>query len=179
MYPMAAVRMCAVCETSLDGMRSRAIFCGQKCKNRARLDKYRADWLAEMSKTPCRHCGEPLVGRRRDSKWCSERCARSANKLIYAATKRRHNLKAKYGLDEGAYQRMVRMQRGRCAICRGNDPKRPDGKWAVDHDHVTGQVRGLLCSKCNTGIGQLRDDPEIIAAAARYVRKHRQMVLSM
>jgi UDP-N-acetyl-D-mannosaminuronic acid transferase (WecB/TagA/CpsF family) len=42
---------------------------------------------------------------------------------------------------------------------------------------VTGQVRGLLCGKCNSAIGLLGDDPEVIKAAARYVAKHRQMVL--
>jgi hypothetical protein len=52
------------------------------------------------------------------------------------------------------------------------------GEWCIDHDHVTGQVRGLLCGSCNSGIGLLRDDPGVIKAAARYVAKHRQTEIS-
>jgi hypothetical protein len=47
----------------------------------------------------------------------------------------------------------------------------------VDHDHVSGHVRGLLCSHCNRAIGLLSDDPKVIEAAASYVRKNRQMKL--
>jgi hypothetical protein len=42
----------------------------------------------------------------------------------------------------------------------------------VDHDHVTGRVRALLCNLCNAGIGHLRDDPQIMQAAIEYVRFH-------
>lgn len=72
---------------------------------------------------------------------------------------------------------MLRSQGGRCAICR----MLPDGgrELAVDHDHnccpdsarSCGKcVRGLLCQRCNTGIGSLRDDPDLLTAAAEYVR---------
>jgi hypothetical protein len=46
--------------------------------------------------------------------------------------------------------------------------------WRVDHNHETGQVRGLLCDCCNLGIGYMQDDPDILMAAARYVMKGRQ-----
>jgi hypothetical protein len=42
---------------------------------------------------------------------------------------------------------------------------------------VTGQVRGILCGYCNQGIGMLKDDPDVIAAAAKYLQQHRQMIL--
>lgn len=41
----------------------------------------------------------------------------------------------------------------------------------VDHDHTTGAVRGLLCSACNTGIGHLKDDPAVVAAALHYLKE--------
>lgn len=82
-------------------------------------------------------------------------------------------LKSLYGLTQADYDRLLALQYGRCAICRTDDPG-PHGCWGVDHDHVTGRVRGLLCDRCNVGIGCLRDDPEILMAAARYVMKHRQ-----
>jgi hypothetical protein len=87
---------------------------------------------------------------------------------------------ARYGLSPADYDGFVRRQRNRCAVCRttkvGGPPTR-SGYWHVDHDHVTGQIRGLLCSKCNTAIGLLQDDPGILAAATSYVAKHRQMEL--
>ena len=48
------------------------------------------------------------------------------------------------------------------------------GTWRVDHDHKTGQVRGLLCDRCNLGIGYMQDGPDILIAAARYVMKYGQ-----
>jgi hypothetical protein len=51
------------------------------------------------------------------------------------------------------------------------------GRWHIDHDHVTGQVRGLLCNNCNRGIGYFGDDPQVMTAAARYVATHRQLKL--
>jgi hypothetical protein len=60
---------------------------------------------------------------------------------------------------------MQRAQRNRCKICGDKFIKVP----FVDHDHKSGKVRGLLCITCNTGIGMLRDCPEIIAAALKYI----------
>lgn len=62
---------------------------------------------------------------------------------------------------------MERAQGGRCLLCGEVKP------LAVDHDHVTGAVRGLLCKGCNTGIGLLREDPMLLRAAARYLESHR------
>jgi hypothetical protein len=74
---------------------------------------------------------------------------------------------AVYGLGPGDYERIYAAQGGRCAICR-----RATGatkKLAVDHDHATGEVRGLLCSSCNRAIGHLRDDPEAFMRAQIYL----------
>jgi hypothetical protein len=62
---------------------------------------------------------------------------------------------------------MLAAQGGLCAICRAA----PAGH--VDHDHVTGAVRELLCFNCNGGLGQFRDDPAVLRAAADYVERHR------
>jgi hypothetical protein len=86
------------------------------------------------------------------------------------------HIKSAYGLTEAEYDQLVKRHRNRCAICKSGTPG-ARGEWRIDHDHVTGQVRGLLCNNCNSGIGMLQDDPEIIATAARYVAEHRQMEL--
>jgi|SRR6266702_2133022 len=82
-----------------------------------------------------------------------------------------------YGLTEADWDRLIKRQGNRCAVCRTDRPGGRGERWHIDHDHVTGQVRGLLCGRCNSAIGLLQDDPEIIKAAARYVTKHRQMEL--
>jgi len=81
----------------------------------------------------------------------------------------------RYGLTHEQFEAMLASQDGRCAVCQ--TPKTKGVGWCVDHDHVTGQVRGILCDACNKGIGFLQDDPDVIAGAAWYVRKHRQLIL--
>lgn len=53
-----------------------------------------------------------------------------------------------------------------CAICGANNPK---GGWAADHDHITGLVRGVLCMRCNTGLGHFGDDIETLKSALAYL----------
>lgn len=76
---------------------------------------------------------------------------------------RRHSrhLKAKYGLTEDEYDLLLAAQGGVCAICgRFETVKRGSNvsRLSVDHDHATGQVRGLLCQSCNVICGMFRDD---------------------
>jgi hypothetical protein len=75
-------------------------------------------------------------------------------------------LKFKYNLSLAEYAEMLDQQQGLCLICR-----RPSERTlVVDHDHGTGLVRGLLCVKCNTGIGMLREDPRIAFRAMVYLK---------
>lgn len=75
---------------------------------------------------------------------------------------------AKYGLTVLDYEQMLAAQGHSCAICRKhmNDSPR---SLHIDHDHLTGQVRGLLCFPCNKALGEFKDSPEIILKAAEYV----------
>lgn len=95
--------------------------------------------------------------------------------------RRRKNLLDWYGLTVEEYDRMLAKQNGCCAVCRSTSANfnraKSDLSFCVDHDHVTGQVRGLLCSPCNRALGMLKDDPDILEAAARYIRGHRQIPL--
>lgn len=70
----------------------------------------------------------------------------------------------KYGLSEKNFRILLESQNYECAICG-----KPDRSLVVDHSHVTGKVRGLLCSQCNTGIGLLQDSVEIIRRAEGYL----------
>jgi Recombination endonuclease VII len=91
------------------------------------------------------------------------------------ARERRRTL-ALYGLSQEQWDRLVALQGNRCAVCKTTQPGGRGERWHIDHDHVTGQVRGLLCQLCNVGIGNLRDDPQIMMAAAQYVAAHRRDV---
>lgn len=78
--------------------------------------------------------------------------------------KRRVDLKNKYNLTEKSWGDLYLKQGGRCAIC-----KEGSHKLYVDHCHKTGIVRGLLCNRCNLGIGQFNDDIDALRSAARYL----------
>ena len=83
-------------------------------------------------------------------------------------------VRSKYGMEQHEYQEMLQAQGGVCAIC-GNAESSTNGKHidslAVDHDHKTGSVRGLLCRRCNTLLGFAQDDIEILQRAIDYLSK--------
>lgn len=84
------------------------------------------------------------------------------------------NRLAKFGITPDQYREMLDAQGGVCAICEQPERVRDarNGRLkalAVDHDHETGAVRGLLCQNCNKGIGNLGDSPERLIAAAAYL----------
>ena len=81
-------------------------------------------------------------------------------------------LLAKYGITLVEYRRMEDAQRGLCAIC--GEACKSGRALAVDHDHATGVNRGLLCIRCNNGIGNFRDDWGLLAAAIDYLTKPKE-----
>lgn len=64
------------------------------------------------------------------------------------------------------YDRLLAEQGGGCAIC--GDAAEAGGHLHVDHDHADGRVRGLLCVRCNNGLGQFKEEPDLIREAAVY-----------
>lgn len=80
---------------------------------------------------------------------------------------RAEHLRAKFGMTQRDYERMLAAQHGGCAIC-GRTP-RPGKHLHVDHDHDTGRVRVLLCFSCNVGVGNFGNDSSRMAEAADYV----------
>lgn len=102
--------------------------------------------------------------------WCKG-CANAARKDSRSRNgrqpnKRAYNLATRYGLTEEVERDMMKQQEGRCAICRIELTRHH-----IDHDHATGAVRGLLCARCNLGVGYM-ERPGFSDAALAYLKKH-------
>lgn len=87
---------------------------------------------------------------------------------------RRYELKNKYNITEEDYDDLLKKQNNRCAICGVNKLEYTD-KFCIDHNHITGEVRALLCSNCNKGLGFFRDDPTTLRKAAIYLDIHNKV----
>lgn len=80
------------------------------------------------------------------------------------------SLRSYYKLSIGQYDKMFKDQEERCAICNRHQ-ENFSRRLFVDHDHKTGRIRGLLCGPCNSGIGMLGDNIEILQGAIDYLNK--------
>jgi hypothetical protein len=74
-------------------------------------------------------------------------------------------LKRAFNLYQAKLDELIREQGGLCAVCRKKPPEH------IHHDHVTGEVRGVLCGPCNLGLGLFGDDIERLAAAVGYLKQ--------
>ena len=102
---------------------------------------------------------------------CKE-CTVAYRKKMYDPVKNRgYEYKNKFGITLYDYNRMLKLQNNRCAICNGTATgNRRWSNLSVDHCHATGKVRGLLCNHCNIGIGHMKDDVELLEKAIDYLK---------
>ncbi len=116
------------------------------------------------------HKEDPVKARQRAYRW------RAANPEKRKAQLRRNRVKKAKEVhgwvddfEQADYEALLLRQNGACAIC---DTRPSSAKHlAIDHDHVTGKIRGLLCTGCNWALGRFKDDPARFDAAARYLRE--------
>lgn len=92
-------------------------------------------------------------------------------RLQVLAAGRRYRLRG-YGISVETYDRLVEVQGSRCACCGATEPGGRRKFWCIDHDHVTGVIRGLLCATCNAAIGFLGDGIEGARRALAYLERH-------
>ena len=86
--------------------------------------------------------------------------------------RRRCALKQAYGLSLAGYEELLKSQGGGCRICGRKDVGSSRCEYFhVDHDHISGKIRGLLCNGCNRGLGYLQDSPELILKALNYLKE--------
>ena len=83
-----------------------------------------------------------------------------------------YDLKRAFGISLDEYNTILGKQNGCCAICGISNNEIANGKetrFSVDHDHKTGEIRGLLCGNCNRGVGNLKDSIETLKSAINYL----------
>jgi hypothetical protein len=104
-------------------------------------------------------------GRHSYCKLCNNARSRESRDRLHGGS-RHYHLKRRYGIGADDFDRLVEEQGGVCAICGRPDPEH------VDHSHVTGAVRGILCFNCNGGLGQFRDSVDALRNAVAYLDAH-------
>ena len=160
-------------------------YCTQECWNEEQKSK-----LQSVTSRVCVACGIPKPldefydrkdrhGKRSKCKAC-----RTAQTTIRTQEDRkldipRHNrirwvcsIRMKYGVEPEEYERLLAEQKGVCAICKQPETRKLRGNIArlsVDHNHLSGRIRGLLCSKCNTAIGLINEDMELLERIRQYL----------
>lgn len=116
----------------------------------------------------CTRCGDPISRLAKSGSGLCGRCWKLADNSKYR--KRAGGL-----VTQEEFLQMNEEQGGLCVICHRPETSMARGRvrsLAVDHDHKTGRVRALLCSRCNLSIGRFEDDPALLEAAAAYLRFH-------
>lgn len=151
-----------------------------KCRKCCRENFKRSaeSWRIDQSPRLCKVCHKikrifmyPSVCRS-----CSQKRTRTRSPLI----DRSHHLREIYDIRLEDYDAMLSAQHGRCAICLADRPARSRRftHFAVDHNHTTDKIRGLLCFDCNRGLGNFKDDPQLLLTAALYLERPRRFLLS-
>ena len=110
------------------------------------------------------------INARRRHRWATDAQYRERHLSgVCSHSRRRSYLKHLYGISLEQYNAMWAQQGGACAICE----RRPGRTLAVDHCHATGIVRGLLCAKCNAGLGCYDDESSLMLKAIAYLKASR------
>lgn len=112
-------------------------------------------------------------------KECDKNTTLHSRKVRYERSRlqQRHaNRKAKYGLTEGEFNKLLTLQGGKCECCGELltdefEKQHARNKLVIDHCHKTGEVRGLLCTMCNKGIGLLGETADSLYKAYKYLKK--------
>ena len=130
---------------------------GRPRTDHAQLDHEYVAYIARGKSNGCVECN-----RRRERAWRAADPARARKSAQIG------HLRYLYGIDVDEYNEMFARQGGRCAVC--NELPLEGGKrLGVDHDHMTGKIRGLLCARCNLTLGFVVDNPQLLASLANHI----------
>lgn len=164
---------CVNCGTSVEAKSEKKKYCSILCKD-IYTAQARSDYFKEYS------AANTDKKRQQAAAWRERNSANLAN--INKASHERHRDKkawavyaARYGITQQEYEAKLVEQGRLCRICRKPETAAQGGRirmLSVDHDHESGKIRDLLCSKCNAGLGMFADDPELLLDAYEYLVRH-------
>jgi hypothetical protein len=142
----------------------------QGCKlDKPLTDFYECKTVADGYHKTCKECMKQDMRNRRAKDPQKHRAEvkrwRDANKELHADM----NARWKYGTPIGTYAELFSKQNGLCAICGTSQPGGGTGRFHIDHCHDSSVIRGLLCTNCNTGLGQFRHREDLLQSAIRYL----------
>lgn len=116
-------------------------------------------------------------------RWARQRAHRKTRPDLYYWVR----IRSVFNLSKDQFEAILSRQDGCCAICHSAEPGGRTGRWMVDHDHKCcpgvkscGRcVRGLLCVRCNLGLGGFGDDPDALLQAVKYLRAHEDRLVEI
>lgn len=187
-------RQCTICGKDYYQRRAGQAVCSIECRRKLPNNSGGARVAAGLEPRICQGCQQEFRPARKKQLWCSYDCYKTSENLkrsrertdfkrrlenhpdpeVRRAETLRHNL-MKYGITIEEYEAKLAAQGGVCMLCGTPAPGgiKAASRLHVDHDHVTGLNRDLLCMNCNRGLGYFKDDPALMRAAAEYIERHR------
>ena len=170
-------RTCRHCGGPIDLTRTgKAIICSRECgiayQNAVRAEAKRATKLAHRK--PCEACGASIPeALRAGTKYCSKRCKNHVAAELWRQRAPTYMRQYLYDITGEQFEALLASQGGGCAICGTTDWPGKGNAPHVDHDPAKGRtaVRGILCGNCNNGLGNFKDDPTRLRAAAAYLER--------
>lgn len=168
---------CAKCGHNLRYASSGVCVTCDRARAKAKREVAKQSGVKTYDGNPCSKCGGTLrrfgIG---DCVACARASARRSRRKSREENPRHHwcsSMWSNYRISAREYDEMFKVQAGVCGICA--QPEVEGRRLAVDHEHsAAGTVRALLCFRCNTSLGKLREDPEIFERAIAYLRRSRR-----
>lgn len=177
--------------TVAEANRGRTKFCSRECSDSYKKERaiLHAQAVLAVGKKQCKACSEtkPLhefppsiksatgyfsycIECRKEINRAQDEKRWSNKKDILIRQRRNANYRREYGITIDEYENLLIKQNNGCAIC---GTKSISKYHAVDHDHETGTVRGILCENCNRGIGMFKDDEQLLLKAIAYLKSYK------
>lgn len=136
-----------------------------KCKN----SRDRLQYWCKECRRQCQRADSDRINKHHRDRYNSDSAVRLKAKEYGCKYNRQH----KYNITQEQYDQMLQVQHGVCACCHQPETVTQNGelrRLCVDHCHITGKVRSLLCHKCNAGLGQFNDDIQQLSDAIEYLK---------
>lgn len=141
-----------------------------KCETLKPIEEFYANKSrGDGRSSACKNCSKSIAKERHDADRKTYNGHMKEWRLKNPDRQRRYRIKANYGLVQDDFNAMLDKQENRCAVCKSTDYGKGRNNWCIDHDHKTGEVRGLVCFYCNLLFGNCDDNPTILMNAIIYL----------